>query len=188
MIQKAISFWIWLSWRGTSCAPSWGKRFSETGAPKCKLLKAMTRQRRLKSAKNQAHPTKVPRARKRSWSCKLENTCSLLPLLHSVFWVHFIGWQGKWTRGVRIERSRADYLSNSKSEFHQLPVVRVFPTRGIILQKNWDRNFVPTWHMQHQVNQDFKLKNVFQAFLHKLPVGYGVWWGVSVATQSISRG
>ena len=89
MISKAISFWIWLSWRGTSCAPCWGKRFSEAGAPKCKLLKAMTRQRRLKSAKNQAHPTKVPRARKRSWSCKLENTCSLLPLLYSVFWDKF---------------------------------------------------------------------------------------------------
>ena len=33
--------------------------------------------------------------------------------------------------GVRINRSKADCLMNSKSEFHQHPVVRVVPTRGL---------------------------------------------------------
>ena len=188
MIPKAISFWIWLSWRGTSCAPSWGKRYSETGAPKCKCSKQWQDKGgwRVQKIKH----TQL-RCQGREKGPGVASWKTLAVCCHSYivsFGFNFIGGQGKWTRGVRIERSRADYLSNSKSEFHQLPVVRVFPTRGIILQKNWDRNFVPTWHMQHQVNQDFKLKNVFHAFLHKLPVGYGVWWGVSVATQSISRG
>ena len=39
-------------------------------------------------------------------------------------------WQGKWIEGVRIKRSKADYLLNSKSEFHQHPVVRVVPREG----------------------------------------------------------
>ena len=33
--------------------------------------------------------------------------------------------------GVRIKRSKADCMMNSKSEFHQHPVVRVVPMRGI---------------------------------------------------------
>ena len=33
--------------------------------------------------------------------------------------------------GVRIKRSKADCLMNSKSEFHQHPVVRVVPMRGV---------------------------------------------------------
>ena len=33
--------------------------------------------------------------------------------------------------GVRIKRSEADCLMNSKSEFHQHPVVRVVPMRGL---------------------------------------------------------
>ena len=33
--------------------------------------------------------------------------------------------------GVRIKRSKADCLMNSKSEFHQHPVVRVVPMRGL---------------------------------------------------------
>ena len=33
--------------------------------------------------------------------------------------------------GVRIKRSKADCLMNSKSEFHQHPVVRVVPVSGI---------------------------------------------------------
>ena len=33
--------------------------------------------------------------------------------------------------GVRIKRSKADCVMNSKSEFHQHPVVRVVPMRGI---------------------------------------------------------
>ena len=33
--------------------------------------------------------------------------------------------------GVRIKRSKADTLMNSKSEFHQHPVVRVVPMRGL---------------------------------------------------------
>ena len=33
--------------------------------------------------------------------------------------------------GVRIKRSKADFLMNSKSEFHQHPVVRVVPMRGL---------------------------------------------------------
>ena len=33
--------------------------------------------------------------------------------------------------GVRIKRSQADCLMNSKSEFHQHPVVRVVPMRGL---------------------------------------------------------
>ena len=37
--------------------------------------------------------------------------------------------------GVRIKRSKADCLMNSKSEFHQHPVVRVVPMRGIQLEQ-----------------------------------------------------
>ena len=37
--------------------------------------------------------------------------------------------------GVRIKRSKADCLMNSKSEFHQHPVVRVVPVRGIQLEQ-----------------------------------------------------
>ena len=37
--------------------------------------------------------------------------------------------------GVRIKRSEADCLMNSKSEFHQHPVVRVVPMRGIQLEQ-----------------------------------------------------
>ena len=33
--------------------------------------------------------------------------------------------------GVKIKRSKADTLMNSKSEFHQHPVVRVVPMRGL---------------------------------------------------------
>ena len=41
--------------------------------------------------------------------------------------------------GVRIQRSRADYLLNSKSEFHQHPVVRVVPMRGIQVEQGEDQ-------------------------------------------------
>lgn len=41
--------------------------------------------------------------------------------------------------GVRIQRSRADYLFNSKSEFHQHPVVRVVPMRGIQVEQGEDQ-------------------------------------------------
>ena len=37
--------------------------------------------------------------------------------------------------GVKIKRSKADCLMNSKSEFHQHPVVRVVPVRGIQLEQ-----------------------------------------------------
>ena len=37
--------------------------------------------------------------------------------------------------GVRIKRSKAECLMNSKSEFHQHPVVRVVPMRGIQLEQ-----------------------------------------------------
>ena len=37
--------------------------------------------------------------------------------------------------GVRIKRSKADCLMNSKSEFHQHPVVREVPVRGIQLEQ-----------------------------------------------------
>ena len=33
--------------------------------------------------------------------------------------------------GVRIKRSKAACVMNSKSEFHQHPVVRVVPMRGL---------------------------------------------------------
>ena len=33
--------------------------------------------------------------------------------------------------GVRIQRSKAHCVMNSKSEFHQHPVVRIAPLRGI---------------------------------------------------------
>ena len=41
--------------------------------------------------------------------------------------------------GVRIQRSRADYLLNSKSEFPQHPVVRVVPMRGIQVEQGEDQ-------------------------------------------------
>ena len=40
--------------------------------------------------------------------------------------------------GVRIKRSKADCLMNSKSEFHQHPVVRVVPMRGIQQEQGED--------------------------------------------------
>ena len=40
--------------------------------------------------------------------------------------------------GVRIKRSKADTLMNSKSEFHQHPVVRVVPMRGIQQEQGED--------------------------------------------------
>ena len=40
--------------------------------------------------------------------------------------------------GVRIKRSKADCLMNSKSEFHQHPVVRVVPMRGIQQEQGKD--------------------------------------------------
>ena len=33
--------------------------------------------------------------------------------------------------GVRIQKSRAQCLMNSKTEFHQHPVVRIIPVRGL---------------------------------------------------------
>ena len=33
--------------------------------------------------------------------------------------------------GVRIQKSRAHCVMNSKSEFHQHPVVRIVPMRGV---------------------------------------------------------
>ena len=41
--------------------------------------------------------------------------------------------------GVRIKRSKADCLMNSKSEFHQHPVVRVVPMRGIQVEQGEDQ-------------------------------------------------
>ena len=41
--------------------------------------------------------------------------------------------------GVRIKRSKADCLMNSKSEFHQHPVVRVVPMRGIQQEQGEDQ-------------------------------------------------
>ena len=32
---------------------------------------------------------------------------------------------------VRIDKSQADCLMNSKTEFHQAPIVRVVPTTGL---------------------------------------------------------
>ena len=40
--------------------------------------------------------------------------------------------------GVRIKTSKADCLMNSKSEFHQHPVVRVVPMRGIQQEQGED--------------------------------------------------
>ena len=40
-------------------------------------------------------------------------------------------WEPQVNEGVRIKRSKADCLMNSKSEFHQHPVVRVVPMRGL---------------------------------------------------------
>ena len=40
--------------------------------------------------------------------------------------------------GVRIKRSKADCLMNSKSEFHQHPVLRVVPMRGIQQEQGED--------------------------------------------------
>ena len=40
--------------------------------------------------------------------------------------------------GVRIKRSKADCLMNSKSEFHQHLVVRVVPMRGIQQEQGED--------------------------------------------------
>ena len=37
--------------------------------------------------------------------------------------------------GVRIQKSRAQCLMNSKTEFHQHPVVRVVPVRGLLKEK-----------------------------------------------------
>ena len=34
-------------------------------------------------------------------------------------------------KGVKIQKSRAQCLMNSKTEFHQHPVVRVVPVRGL---------------------------------------------------------
>ena len=33
---------------------------------------------------------------------------------------------------VRIEMSKVDYVMNSKSEFHQAPLVRVVPVNGLV--------------------------------------------------------
>ena len=41
--------------------------------------------------------------------------------------------------GVRIQRSKADCQMNSKSEFHQHPVVRVVPVRGLQQEQGEDR-------------------------------------------------
>ena len=41
--------------------------------------------------------------------------------------------------GVRIKRSKADCLMNSKSEFHQHPVVRVVPMRGLQQEQGEDQ-------------------------------------------------
>ena len=40
--------------------------------------------------------------------------------------------------GVRIKRSKANCLMNSKSEFHQHPVLRVVPMRGIQQEQGGD--------------------------------------------------
>ena len=37
--------------------------------------------------------------------------------------------------GVRIVKSKADIVLNSRSEFHQQPIVRVFATRGLHLDQ-----------------------------------------------------
>ena len=41
--------------------------------------------------------------------------------------------------GVRIKRSKADCLMNSKREFRQRPVVRVVPMRGIQQEQGEDQ-------------------------------------------------
>ena len=41
--------------------------------------------------------------------------------------------------GVRIQKSKSDCQMNSKSEFHQHPVVRVVPVRGLQQEQGEDR-------------------------------------------------
>ena len=66
--------------------------------------------------KNQWHPTKVPRARKGSWSCKLEDTWSLLPLLVVVSIKYFGCWWQWLSEGSQL-CTYLTYATSSQSWF-----------------------------------------------------------------------
>ena len=56
--------------------------------------------------------------------------------------------------GVRINRSKADCLMNSKSEFHQHPVVRVVPMRGLQQEQGEDQGGRGQGHRQRRQGQE----------------------------------